>query len=152
MGAPTKYKPEFNEQVEKFCKLGATNEQIADFLNVSVATVKNWLNQEEEFLASVKKGRMFADANVAEALYQRAIGYKHKETKLFHYQGEIVTTEVVTCYPPDTAAAFIWLRNRQPKLWKQQPEVVHHEHTVKDLKLVKASEYVAQMEVHKKVG
>ena len=86
MARPSKYNPELNDQVMKFCKLGATNEQIADFLDVSVATVKNWLSNEPEFLTAVKAGRAYADANVAEALYQRAIGYKHKETKLFHYQ------------------------------------------------------------------
>ena len=27
-------------------------------------------------------------------------------------------------YPPDTAAASLWLRNRQPKLWRERSENV----------------------------
>lgn len=145
---PTKYNADLNETVEKFCKLGATNEQIADFLGVCTASVKNWLVKEPEFLASVKRGREFADANVANALYQRAIGYSHTEEKVFQYEGTPIKVETIKHYPPDTAAAFIWLRNRQPKLWKQQPEVVKlDEEQVKELRIVSASEY--QMQVSK---
>ena len=32
MGRPSKFKPEFIEQAEKLCKLGATDLEMADFL------------------------------------------------------------------------------------------------------------------------
>lgn len=150
MGRPTKYNPEFNEMVEKFCKLGATNEELADFLGVSYATLKHWKDKNPEFKQAVMKGKAVADAKVAEALYQRAIGYSHNEDKIFQHEGSPIIVPTKKHYPPDTAAAFIWLRNRRPKDWRQQPEVIQHEHTVKELKVVKASEYL--MEVSKKVS
>ena len=149
MGRPTKYKPEFNDLVTKFCMLGATNKNLAKFLEVSVQTISYWLAHDQQFLEAIKEGREFADANVAKAMYHKAIGYKHKEVHVSNYKGEITLTEIEKNYPPDTAAAFIWLKNRNPELWKQQPEVIHHEHTVKELQVVKASDYKG-MEVSKK--
>lgn len=35
----------------------------------------------------------------------------------------ITLTELTKHYPPDTVAAFIWLKNRQPKLWKDKIEL-----------------------------
>lgn len=39
------------------------------------------------------------------------------------YQGEIIQTEVVKHYPPDPAAASLWLRNRQGGRWRDKIEV-----------------------------
>ena len=36
---------------------------------------------------------------------------------------EIVITPTVKHYPPDTQAASLWLRNRQPQLWRDKTEV-----------------------------
>jgi hypothetical protein len=32
---------------------------------------------------------------------------------------------LVKCYPPDTAAASLWLRNRQPAKWRDKTDVEH---------------------------
>jgi len=39
-----------------------------------------------------------------------------------NYQGDVTVTEVTKHYPPDTAAAFIWLKNRRPDLWRDKQE------------------------------
>ena len=62
---------------------------------------------------------------MAKSLYNRACGYSHKEVVLHQYQGDIIQTEVTKQYPPDTAAAFIWLKNRRGANWRDKHEVEH---------------------------
>lgn len=122
-GRPTRYKKEYNEQVRKLCLLGATDEKLADFFGVSVATINNWKIRHHKFLESIREGKEIADSNVADALYNRALGFSHKHDHISNYQGEITITETTKHYPPDTAAAFIWLKNRGG--WKDKQEVEH---------------------------
>jgi hypothetical protein len=143
-GRPAKYNPEFNELVEKFCKLGATDEQIGELIGVTKPTVIAWRKKYPEFARACTKGKLYADANVADALYQRAIGYEHEDVVITNYKGEIIKTPVIKKYPPDTGAAFLWLKNRQPELWRQHPDVIKHEHSLQPLKLVKASDYIRE--------
>jgi hypothetical protein len=117
-GRPTKFYTEICAKVEKLCLLGATNEQIADFVGISTETLNEWLKSNQEFSDSIARGRHDADANVAKSLYKRATGYEHKESHVTSYQGSVTVTDVLKHVPPDTAAASLWLRNRQPKHWR----------------------------------
>lgn len=117
-GRPTKYDPVYCEQVEKFCKLGATDVEIADFFNIDEATLYRWKNEHQEFCEAIKRGKLLADANVADALFKRATGYKHPDVDIKMYEGEIITTPLTKYYPPDTAAINIWLKNRRGKVDK----------------------------------
>lgn len=49
MGRPSKFKPEFIEQAEKLCKLGATDLEMADFFEVDVRTLYRWKADNESF-------------------------------------------------------------------------------------------------------
>ena len=115
MGQPTKYKEEYNRQVVKLCKLGATDAEIGDFFNVTETTINNWKIKAPAFFESIKEGKIQADMNVANSLYNRALGYSHMEEKVFNNNGEILTYNTVKHYPPDTAAMMAWLNNRRPK-------------------------------------
>lgn len=128
-GRPTKYDPTNNEWVEKFCKLGATDIELADFLKVDVATVNRWKLEHPEFCESIKKGKGFADANVADRLYQRAIGFEHdhEELKVVTEPGKnagskVERVKVRKIYPPETTAGIFWLKNRKPKDWRDRHE------------------------------
>jgi hypothetical protein len=79
---------------------------------VDEATVNRWKQGQPEFCESLKNGKQVADANVAQALYHRALGYSHHEEKLFQYEGGVIRADTIRHYPPDTGAAFIWLKNR----------------------------------------
>jgi hypothetical protein len=128
-GRPTEYKEEYCVQVEKLCKLGATDKEIADFFDVEESTINNWKIAHPEFLESMKKGKTLADANVADRLYQRAIGFEHdsEEIKIVSDgQGmgsSIERVPVRKIYPPDTAAAIFWLKNRQRNKWRDKQEI-----------------------------
>ncbi|MDO9271374.1 MAG: helix-turn-helix domain-containing protein [Methylobacter sp.] len=122
-GRPSTYKPEYAELAYNYCLLGATDDQLAVFFNVTRSTISAWKNKKPQFLEALKRGKVVADANVASALYRRATGYSHLESHISNYQGEITLTELTKNYPPDTTACIYWLKNRQPDKWKDKIEV-----------------------------
>lgn len=128
-GRPTVYKDDYNLQVEKLCRLGATDKEIADFLNIVESTLNEWKLNYPDFSESIKRGKIEADANVADRLYQRAMGFEHdsEEIKVVSIgQGEgssIERVQIRKIYPPDATAAIFWLKNRRPKEWRDRKEV-----------------------------
>lgn len=125
VGRPSKYDPGFNFQVEKLAKLGATDEEIANFFDVSESTINLWKIEHPEFSESIKAGKIQADANVAHSLYHRAIGYEHEDIDIRVVDKEIVETPLIKYYPPDPTAAIFWLKNRRPKDWRDKQEFDH---------------------------
>ena len=123
MGRPTAFKPEYPDQAYKLCLLGATDKQLADFFDVSEQTINTWKGKYPEFLESLKRGKTVADAEVAEALFHRAKGYSHPDVHISTYEGHVTQTPIIKHYPPDTGAAFIWLKNRAG--WRDKQEVQH---------------------------
>ena len=121
-GQPTKYKPEYAEQAKKLAMLGMTDSQIADFYEVTEQTVNNWKKAHPDFFESLKAGKLIPDAEVAASLYERAIGYSHKEDKIFNNSGQAMVVETIKHYPPDPTSMIFWLKNRQPDLWREKQE------------------------------
>lgn len=119
-GRKTIYQKEYAEQAFKYALLGADDEQIAELLEVSVTTINRWKLAHKEFKKALYDGKIKADAEIAHSLYQRAKGYSHKDTDIRVVDGVIVQTEITKIYPPDTAAAKVWLHNRQAKIWKDK--------------------------------
>lgn len=141
VGRPTKYKEEYNEQAYKLCLLGATDDKLADFFEVDVSTIQRWKLEYEEFCDSIKKGKVIADATIAEGLFNRAKGatiktqqaIKLKDSQ-FNSEGRKISEEervevvdLVQEVPPDTAASIFWLKNRNPELWRDKREHVEIE-------------------------
>jgi hypothetical protein len=140
-GRPTDYKGEYNDQAEKLCKLGATDKELAEFFEVEESTINNWKLAHPEFLESVKRGKIIADAEVAHSFHKRAVGYRYdevtyekigtvdeglkveeegdiEETKTEAFKRKVVTKEVA----PDAGAALNWLKNRQPEKWRDKTQ------------------------------
>jgi hypothetical protein len=80
-GEATLFKPEYTEQVEKLCRSGSTDKDLALFFNVSVNTIDNWKKRYPDFFLALLKGKQEADANVAEALYRNVIGFDYCENQ-----------------------------------------------------------------------
>lgn len=118
------------------CLLGATDKELADFFEVNESTINAWKRDHAEFSKSVKAGKEQADAIVAQKLFHRAIGYSHPAVKILSVprggnQGsDIEQVPYTERYPPETAAAIFWLKNRQPKKWRDKQE---QEHTFPEL-------------------
>ncbi len=118
-GQRTKYKEEYVDQAEKLCAMGATDAEIARFFDVSVPTLSSWAAIHEDFGAALQKGGVVADATVERSLYQRAIGYSYESEKII---GEVIRAPIVVHVPPDVKAQIFWLKNRDPKNWRDRRE------------------------------
>lgn len=116
-GQPTLFREKYIEQAYKLTLLGATDKELADFFGVCEDTITNWKHAFPEFFVSIKKGKIQADAEVAEKLFHRAKGYSHPEEKIFCHDGEVIRAKTTKQYPPDTGAAMAWLKNRRRKDW-----------------------------------
>lgn len=123
VGRPTKYKEEYAEQAYKLCLLGHTDEELAQFFEVHVSTIYQWKIDYPEFSDAIKNGKEFADVEVVRSLYKRATGMSLKKQVV---KGEGAIVEVEDEIPPDTTAMIFWLKNRQPKKWRDK-QVTEHE-------------------------
>jgi len=123
-GRPTSYKKEYCDQAYKYCLLGADDKKLAELFEVDERTINNWKRDHDDFFQSVKRGKDIADANVADRLYQRAMGYEAPDIISASYQGEITDIkQVIKHYPPDPTAAIFWLKNRQREKWRDRQDM-----------------------------
>jgi len=119
-GRPSLYKPEYADIAHNYCLLGATNDELADFFEVSARTLDDWLKVYPDFAQAVRNGRDAADASIARRLYQRAMGYDYDTQKIFVYRGEAVKVDHTVHLPPDVGACIFWLRNRRRRQWMER--------------------------------
>lgn len=124
-GRPTLYRAIYATQAYKLSLLGATDEKLADFFDVTLSTLYLWKKNHSKFSEALKKGREIADSNVAQSLYKRATGYEYKDTDVRTAGNVVVCTPLKKHLPPDVGAATLWLKNRQPHLWRDQKDVKH---------------------------
>lgn len=139
-GRPSLYQPAYAEQAFKLCLLmGATDKDLADFFEVCEATINNWKLDFPEFATQLRAGKTQADMHIASKLFNRAEGARWTEevahkVKTEHFddlgkklrtEEHIETVEITKGAPPDTTAAIFWLKNRDPKRWRDKQELQH---------------------------
>ncbi len=122
-GRPTSFKNEYCKLAYNYSLLGATDTELAEFFDVAESTLNLWKKNHSEFSESIKRGKFQADAEIASKLFHRAKGYEHPEDKIFNDQGVPLIVPTIKHYAPDTTAAIFWLKNRQPKKWRDKTEV-----------------------------
>lgn len=122
MSRPTKYKEEYDEQAKKLCRLGATDKELADFFDIAESTLNLWKERHPSFMESLKLGKTLSNANVADSLYNRAIGYVAPHDDIRVVNDEIVITRITKFYPPDPVSCIYWLKNRERDRWKDKWE------------------------------
>ena len=124
-GRPTGYRPEYVEQARKLCMVfAATDEDLAEYFDVSLATVARWKVAYPEFRDTLKGAKQEADADVAVSLYKMATGgYSHPDMHICVVDGAVVQTPMTRHYPPSVTAQIFWLKNRQSKHWRDKVEV-----------------------------
>ncbi len=124
-GAPTKYNKQFHPVLGRtLAQLGKTDKEISTELEIAESTLNLWKLKHPEFSESLKIGKMDINKLVENALLKRALGFEVTEEKVFSNNGEIVTHNGLKYFPPDVAAAFIWLKNRDPANWRDRKELV----------------------------
>lgn len=110
--------PEQCRIAKKVCRLGATDQELASVLEISVETLKRWMVTDEEFSLACRVGGDMADARVERGLYNRAVGLKRTIKKeALSKDGEIVELITIEELAPDVAASSRWLEARKRKDW-----------------------------------
>ena len=97
-GRPSPYKPEYDQLAYQLCTLGLTDPQLALRFGVVRSTINKWKLDHPSFSDSIKRGKEDADDLVINALRKKALD-------------------------GDTTACIFWLKNRQPKDWRDRKHV-----------------------------
>lgn len=113
------------EVARRMLAAGATVAELADHFGVSIASVELWAVIHEDFAAVLGVAKERADDRVERALYTRSVGYTHDSEKIFISNGEVVRVSTRQHVPPEVGAAFLWLKNRRPELWRDKREEDH---------------------------
>lgn len=100
--------------------VGKTEPQIAAAMGISLTTLKKWKNQEPDFASAIKTSKEVSDGEVVASLYKRACGFIAHEDKVTK-DGDVVRCDVEIA--PDVAACIFWLKNREPKVWRDKQDV-----------------------------
>src|SRR6266852_4175410 len=124
-GRPTIYRPELATLARKLALLGATDQEMADALGIDQGTLDRWKTRHKEFRIAIQHGKIRADAEIAQSLYNRARGMSLPAVKIFQGtpEGGPVIVPHQEHLPPDVGAAKLWLSRRQPDKWKDRQEV-----------------------------
>lgn len=107
-----------------WARQGLTDEQIANNMGISVASLYNYKNAHLEILEALKKGKEVVDFEVENALLKRALGYTItiNEQKI-DKDGYVHDTKKDVHIPGDTTAQIFWLKNRMTRQWRDKVEV-----------------------------
>ena len=118
--------PEGITLLEGWARDGLTDEQIANNMAISPSTLRDWKAKFPPISAALKKGKEWADIQVENALFKRALGYDYMETTTrYSKSGEQTSAVTVNRHVPgDTTAQIFWLKNRRPDKWRNNPEAV----------------------------
>lgn len=120
-GRRTLYRPEHAEQARRAYERGACDEELAEELKISIATLYRWRHAHPEFAAATEIGKAEADECVERALYQRLIGFEYEAERVFMPAGgKPVIARYKKRVLADPRLALQWLRLRRPDEWREQ--------------------------------
>jgi hypothetical protein len=102
---------------------GCIDEEIADYLGVSVKTLNAWKIRYPEFKEALKGGKLEIDLLVEDSLLKRALGYEYKETEVKKSPDGVTKKRSRKHMAPDVTAQIFWLKNRQPERWRDKQDV-----------------------------
>jgi len=135
-GRPSKWKEEYIDLVYKLCLLGLRDSDLAKLFDVSEQTLDTWKKQHPLFFESIKNGRVIADGEVVVSFRQRANGYRwteqqaikcrdieYKDGKRIAERERVEIVDIERFVPPDPTCGIFWLKNRQPKYWRDKVAV-----------------------------
>lgn len=102
------------------CRLGATDREVAEALNVTEKTLNTWKHAHPKFLQSLTLGKAASDQRVELSLYRKATGYSFEAVKIFCSDGAVVEVPYIEHVPPSDRAIEYWLNNRKRKKWQNR--------------------------------
>jgi hypothetical protein len=90
--------PEGLLKMEGWARDGLTDEQIAENIGITAATLYEWKKRFSDISEALKKGKEVVDFEVENALFKNAIN-------------------------GDTTAQIFWLKNRRPDKWRDKQNI-----------------------------
>lgn len=131
MAAKLTYNADYHDNwAWSLAAMGATDEEIAQAMNIAVRTIHRWKKDHESFAKALAEGKAVSDAKVIRSLYERATGYDYEEEeKIIEYDKEgnvkpVRVRKIKKHCPPDVGAQCFWLKNRQRDRWQDKPEYI----------------------------
>lgn len=85
--------------------------KIAAILGIDRTTFYNMMDKNKELKTTVDLARDEAITGVIKSLFERAIGYAHRDVHFASYMGNIYSRTYIKRYPPDVQAAMAILIN-----------------------------------------
>lgn len=132
MARPSKYTKDLYPKIEKLIKLGATDKEVAELIDVTESTFSLWKAEKPEFSEFLKECKQITDSDMEQSLRKRAMGCTTVERKVirrFDKEKDSMElyeeSEIIKEHAPDTKAIERWLFNRDPDRWKNKQEVVN---------------------------
>lgn len=123
VGRPSKFEDLDMYLIQALVDKGFTDREIAMILKVNPETWYSWQRQYPDFSETLQGWKKHANERVVRSLYERAIGYEHKEIKFFTHLGRVTSYKTIIKHvPPDPGAAKLWLINRDRENWKDRRE------------------------------
>lgn len=111
------------QKVLELAEMGKTDKQIANFVGMSPDVIWDQKKKDPKFLEAYVAAKLKADELVELSLFQRATGYvKEYKREVMSASGKVSEVMEATYIQPDTKAIQFWLKNRQPVLWRQDPQ------------------------------
>ncbi len=101
-------------------KAGLTNEEIATMIGIGETQFSTLLSKDRELWQMLEDAKEEPNHQVERALFKRALGYQVKETtKEAGRPVKVVIKEIA----PDPISCIFWLKNRDPKKWRDVIEM-----------------------------
>jgi hypothetical protein len=138
--AKSKYQPEMIKKVANWARDGLIDREIAKRLGIGERTLYEWKERYPQFAQALKVSKEDADYQVEDSLYKRANGYEYEEVTMEPLYNPVTGQPILTSdgvpkiavtkivkkrVAPDATSAIFWLKNRQPKKWRDKQEIEH---------------------------
>ena len=121
---------------------GLTDKQIAKNMGIAYSTFNVWKNKYTVISEALKKGKVVIDKEIENSLVKNAMGFYYEEEKTFIKEVDgkrTMTKEIYKKYArPDTTAIIIWLKNRLPSEWNDNPTDLGREEQIARIAKLKA--------------
>jgi len=118
------------DQLKKLAAAGWSVDEVADFYGLPKTLLNNWITTNKNSIGDAfNTGLDNSIKRVERALFERAIGYTHKEIKVMSVprggnQGSrIEKVKVTKHYPPEVQACIFYLTNKRRSEWKHRFEL-----------------------------
>lgn len=115
------FEPSMIGEVYKLARFGMTNQEIADFYEISISSIENYQRSIPEFKKALQKGRLYDSLKAVASLHKQVLGYEvqeREEREVVTKSGiqTLITTKTKYIQPNITATIYL-LKTRHGDKW-----------------------------------